>query len=70
MEIDWLLAGPPPARPIDARVEIPVDHACRSPAWRRSVRRQMNALLAEGLVGIEVEASGDRRWVRFGEPVA
>jgi len=70
VEIDWHVGAPPAARPTDARVEIPVDPSCRSPEWRRSVRRQMNAMLAEGLVGIAVDAAGDRRWVRFGEPVA
>jgi len=69
VEIDWHMGEPPAARPLEARVEIPVDPACSSPAWRRSVRRQMNALLAEGLVGIDVESEGHRRWVRFGEPV-
>jgi predicted GNAT superfamily acetyltransferase len=70
VEIDWHVGAPPAARPLDARVEIPFDPSCRSPAWRRSVRRQMNALLAEGLVGIDVEVRGHRRWVRFGEPLA
>jgi predicted GNAT superfamily acetyltransferase len=70
VEIDWHVEPPPAARPVDARVEIPFDPACRSPAWRRAVRRQMNAMLAEGLVGIDVEVRGHRRWVRFGEPVA
>jgi predicted GNAT superfamily acetyltransferase len=70
VEIDWHVGEPPAARPTDARVEIPVDPACRSPAWRRTVRRQMTAMLAEGLVGIEVESQDVRRWVRFGEPVA
>jgi predicted GNAT superfamily acetyltransferase len=70
VEIDWHMGEPPAAREIEARVEIPLDPCCRSPAWRRSVRRQMSSMLAEGLVGVGVEADGDRRWVRFGEPVA
>jgi predicted GNAT superfamily acetyltransferase len=70
VEIDWQMAQPPAARPVDARVEIPFDPACKSAAWRHSVRRQMNAMLAEGLVGVGVEAHGHRRWVRFAEPVA
>ena len=70
VEIDWHVVGPPAARPTRECVEIPVDPACRSPAWRGAVRRQMNAMLEQGLVGIGVEGQGDRRWVRFGEPVA
>jgi predicted GNAT superfamily acetyltransferase len=70
VEIDWHVREPPDARPIDALVEIPFDPSCRSPAWRSSVRRQMSSLLREGLVGIDVEARGHRRWVRFGEPAA
>ena len=70
VEIDWHVGEPPAARPLDVRVEIPFDPTCRSPAWRSSVRRQMSSMLAEGLVGIGVEAQGHRRFVRFGEPVA
>jgi predicted GNAT superfamily acetyltransferase len=70
VEIDWHVREPPGARPLDALVEIPFDPACRSPAWRSAVRRQMSSLLREGLIGIGVEARGDRRWVRFGEPAA
>jgi predicted GNAT superfamily acetyltransferase len=70
VEIDWHVDAPPAARPAEALVEIPADPSCRSPAWRSSVRRGMNARLAEGLVGIGVEVRGHRRWVRFGEPVA
>jgi predicted GNAT superfamily acetyltransferase len=70
VEIDWNVGEPAAARRLDARVEIPLDPSCRSPAWRRSVRRQMSAMLAEGLVGVDLEAHGHRRWVRFGEPVA
>jgi predicted GNAT superfamily acetyltransferase len=69
VEIDWYVREPPGARPVDARVEIPCDPSSRSPAWRHSVRRQMNSMLADGLVGLDVEAQGQRRWVRFGEPV-
>jgi predicted GNAT superfamily acetyltransferase len=68
VEIDWHVREPPDARPVDALVEIPFDASCRSPAWRSSVRRQMSSLLREGLVGVDVEARGHRRWVRFGEP--
>jgi predicted GNAT superfamily acetyltransferase len=70
VEIDWHVGDPPAARPLEARVEIPFDPSCRSPVWRRTVRRQMSSMLAEGLVGIGVEAHGHRRFVRFGEPVA
>jgi predicted GNAT superfamily acetyltransferase len=70
VEIDWHIGEPPATLAVDARVEIPLDPACSSPSWKRSVRRQMNAMLAEGLVGIEVESEGHRRWVRFGEPLA
>jgi predicted GNAT superfamily acetyltransferase len=70
VEIDWHVGEQPRARPLDARVEIPFDPSCRSPAWRSSVRRQMSGMLAEGFVGIGVEAHGHRRFVRFGEPVA
>jgi len=68
VEIEWALAGGAPVAPARDAVEIPADPLCRSPAWRRAVRRDMSALLARGLVGIGVEATGDRRFVRFGEP--
>jgi predicted GNAT superfamily acetyltransferase len=67
VEIEWTLTGAPPARPADAVVEIPADPSCRSDRWRRSVRRDMGRLLARGLVGVGVEVTGHRRWVRFGE---
>lgn len=69
VEIEWSLAGGAPVKKVGDAVEIPADPACRSPAWRRAVRRDMNALLARGLVGVGVEATGDRRFVRFGAPV-
>lgn len=67
VEIEWALAGAS-VQPARDAVEIPADPSCRSPAWRRAVRRDMTALLARGLVGVGVEATGDRRFVRFGEP--
>jgi predicted GNAT superfamily acetyltransferase len=67
VEIDWDIAGATSAHAVDAVVEIPADPSCRSAAWQRTVRREMNALLGAGLVGIGVEVTGHRRWVRFGE---
>lgn len=68
VEIEWVLEGSRPVRAVGTTVEIPAEPSCRSPAWRRAVRREMSAALARGLVGIGVEVTGDRRWVRFGEP--
>jgi predicted GNAT superfamily acetyltransferase len=69
VDIEWTLIGGAPARPVDEVVEIPADPSCRSSRWQRSVRRDMNRLLARGLVGVGVEVTGHRRWVRFGRVV-